>query len=343
MKTTTLRLLWASALALSPSFAGAAERETDAERIAHEFSFNWQNIEVVVFERLGVRETPGEEDRVPEQGDRILPASFWSITDATDNAPGFGVDATTRSAVDSFQLGTAVGMPGFENAVRVVELSPEEVSAEPGANSAAETGEEAVADPPPPPTPEEIFRTAVAAFEKDLARAALTAHATQDHKLQGAANQLVAQAGARILWHRRWTQPFGRGAAALPVYIQAGYPVLGLRTLEGTLSIRGTQSFSTTARLWLHGPFQGQVPTVLPVRASDRWAASGELTDPFASRHILSETRNIKSDEVHYFDHPYFGVLISIAPVGVPDSLLADWQTMQSAASAPASETGIQQ
>lgn len=335
MKSTNLRTVCACALIFLASYSVAAEREDDAEQIAREFSYNWQSIEVVVFERLGVRETLGEEDRVPEHGDRTLPASFWTITDASDHAPGFGIDDLTRPAIERFQLGAAVGMPGFQRA-RVPAVNP--TSATPSAPPVPSTDV-----PPPRPTPKELFRTELTEFEKSLAQTALTAQPIQNHRLQAAANRLVSQAGARILWHRRWTQPFGCGSAALPVYIQAGYPVLGMRTLEGTLSIRGTESFNTSARLWLHGPFQGQIPQPLPARASGETIAAGDLTDPFLMRHVLTESRNIKPGEVHYFDHPYFGMLISFAPVALPDSLVTAWQLMQSTASPPGSQTGVQQ
>ena len=37
---------------------------------------------------------------------------------------------------------------------------------------------------------------------------------------------------------------------------------------------------------------------------------------------VLDERRRLRSDELHYLDHPKFGVLAVIQPVGVPEKLI---------------------
>jgi hypothetical protein len=38
-----------------------------------------------------------------------------------------------------------------------------------------------------------------------------------------------------------------------------------------------------------------------------------------APRYTLSATRNVRRDELHYFDHPAFGVLVRVTRLPVPD------------------------
>ncbi len=323
-----LRLI--ALLALSPAQA-PAETNDDLDAIASHFTKNWQDVEVVVFERLGVRETPGEEDRTPSSGERTLPAEFWSIADAQDVEPGFGIDAVTRPAVDGFLLGTAVGQPGFGDFKRPEPPEPSTPPATTAVAPAAPVTNAALTPPPPPPTPDALFRNAIKTFEASLESAALAAKPTTSKAMRSAAARLASQSNARILWHHRWTQPFGTGLAAMPVYIQAGYPVLGLKSLEGILHIRGNQGFSTTANLWLHGPFLSEKPEPLAVRATGEVGSTEATVSPFNQWHVLSESRNMKSGEVHYLDHPYFGVLVSVQRVTIPAELLTAYQTKKAA------------
>lgn len=334
LRRASLLPLAAAMLLVSPLQAAQDERAA----VAAYLSRNWQDVEVVVFERLGVREAPGEETRLPVGGDRRLPTEFWSIADAGDVAPGFGIDPQTQPAVDAFQLGTAVGQPGFENFQAPAAPEPAETEAPATAPVAATTDTAAVPPvaPPPPPTPEEVFRAAVADFESSLEANALGATPVAAHGLRAAAARLVSQGNTRILWHHRWTQPFGANLAALPVYVQAGYPVLGLKTLEGVLHVRGNDPFNVSARFWLHGPFQGMQPQPLAARVSGGTAESATPPDPFAVWHVLTESRSIRAGEVHYLDHPWFGILISISPVVLPPELMASYAAMKAAPAATA-------
>jgi hypothetical protein len=50
-------------------------------------------------------------------------------------------------------------------------------------------------------------------------------------------------------------------------------------------------------------------------------AASTELAEvAFAPRYRLSTTRNVRSGELHYFDHPAFGVLVRVTPRAAPEA-----------------------
>ena len=51
---------------------------------------------------------------------------------------------------------------------------------------------------------------------------------------------------------------------------------------------------------------------------SPRTTALGELA--FAPRYRLVATRNVRSGELHYFDHPAFGVLVRVTPVPTQDA-----------------------
>ena len=81
--------------------------------------------------------------------------------------------------------------------------------------------------------------------------------------------------------------------------------------------------------LWYQDPLLGFAPLIAP---HDRSTASALSLD--ASRYfLLDETRRMRSGELHYFDHPKFGVLIQIDPVAIPAPLIAQYQALGETAS----------
>jgi hypothetical protein len=117
-----------------------------------------------------------------------------------------------------------------------------------------------------------------------------------------------------------------RVLARLPAYhplVHGGWVQLGLpdsATIPVDLGVLGVANPAGTVRLsltrFLHVKLDlTYVDTQAPQRGPAA-APSDDLTElPIAPRYRIDTERTTRSGEVHYFDHPAFGVLIKVTPV----------------------------
>jgi hypothetical protein len=112
---------------------------------------------------------------------------------------------------------------------------------------------------------------------------------------QPALAKLLEQDGHyRVLAHHHWTQTFepdAKAAATKPVRIVSA---------TNPAELDGAIRFSLSRYLHLDVNLVYQAP------GADKTAAA---------TYRISEQRRIKSQEVHYFDHPKFGVLVRVMPL----------------------------
>jgi hypothetical protein len=120
-------------------------------------------------------------------------------------------------------------------------------------------------------------------------------------KLGNEYRKLRALAGYRPLVHTGWVQPGLPETDAQPFDLK----VLGMPNPSGTIRVHLTRFLHVTLDLTYQADAAG------PVSAAND--GLGELT--LAPRYRLTATRNVRSNELHYFDHPAFGVLVRITPV----------------------------
>ena len=114
--------------------------------------------------------------------------------------------------------------------------------------------------------------------------------------------------GYRVLFHQAWTQ------AAYPN--KNAHKVL----IEGN-SNYGT-SFLGTVRLYktryAHVDFDLEFERLIPQKVRDVFAKQHNInTSDLANswRFDVQESRKIKPTELHYIDHPLFGILVQITPI----------------------------
>lgn len=113
-------------------------------------------------------------------------------------------------------------------------------------------------------------------------------------ELSGAATALRADSRFRVLLHKRWTQPAEARSSTKPVRLSTGD-----RELEGTLRFY-------IAR-FLH----------LEVNLAFQPIALVQTAFPAESPAFqINEQRRIKTQELHYFDHPKFGAIVRVVPTG---------------------------
>jgi peptidoglycan-binding protein CsiV len=116
-----------------------------------------------------------------------------------------------------------------------------------------------------------------------------------------------------------------RVLARLPAYhplVHGGWVTLGLpdnAALPVDLGVLGVANPAGTVRLSLTRFLHVKLDlTYVDTQAAQRGpvAAPGDLTElPIAPRYRIDAERTTRSGELHYFDHPAFGVLIKITPV----------------------------
>jgi hypothetical protein len=116
-----------------------------------------------------------------------------------------------------------------------------------------------------------------------------------------------------------------RVLARLPAYhplVHGGWVQLGLPdsvTIPVDLGVLGVANPAGTVRLSLTRFLHVKLDlTYSDTQAAQRApvAAPGDLTElPIAPRYHIDAERTTRSGEVHYFDHPAFGVLIKVTPV----------------------------
>ncbi len=157
----------------------------------------------------------------------------------------------------------------------------------------------AVSDEPAPLTEQERRQRQLAALERDLQQRALTPLPADQHELNGAASRLRGSGQTRVIVHRAWIQRAEARENPQPVLLQAGNWHRDRYAYEGTLSLTRGRFLHFHAQLW-------RDPDGQPARAER----------PFET---LDESRRMRSGELHYLDHPHFGVLVLVNPVPIPE------------------------
>lgn len=152
-------------------------------------------------------------------------------------------------------------------------------------------------DRPAPPqalmTQEELEAALATAPEIPL-DAAYTELRPHEFMLNKETSALARRAGYRVLVHQAWLQPMTENALATPVMIASDNDRTPGGEIFGTLRVRLSRFLH--AELAISLPYSG--------------AGGGYV-------HLL-ETRRMRSQELHYVDHPLFGALIHIEPYPRP-------------------------
>ena len=105
--------------------------------------------------------------------------------------------------------------------------------------------------------------------------------------------------GYGIIGHGMWFQPVPDRSAPIPLLLQlGGQMATGLYEVEGTISMTRGRYLHLDVQLWMNeqGSLIGQQNSFIELR----------------------ESRRMRSREVHYLDHPAFGMLVNVVPADVP-------------------------
>ena len=116
--------------------------------------------------------------------------------------------------------------------------------------------------------------------------------------LSNAARRIETELGGEVLFHERWIHPLTEGQAR-----QTWFRMTGL----------SAQGFA------LEGYLRWSIERFIELDADVRVSRSGLRIDregqPVDTVYVLREFRKMSSKDVHYLDHPAFGILIAAEPI----------------------------
>lgn len=114
--------------------------------------------------------------------------------------------------------------------------------------------------------------------------------------------------GYRILFHKAWTQLAYPNKRGHQVLVEGSNPYGS--SMLGTIRLYKTR--------FAHVDFNLEFSRLIPGKIKEKFAQSQNLdlgTLPNSWRFSLKESRKIRAKELHYIDHPLFGVLVKVTPI----------------------------
>lgn len=133
----------------------------------------------------------------------------------------------------------------------------------------------------------------------------------------------------RLLFHGLWRQPVLNSNQAVPLFVRGGENFGDYDELQGSLTIRFNDNRDRVvidADLWLtqfstlpleNATWQLPVPPDAFTSASLNPADDTQQYHPIAVYH-MDQSRDMRSDEFHYLDHPALGIVIMVEPYELP-------------------------
>ncbi|HTF84034.1 MAG TPA: CsiV family protein [Cellvibrio sp.] len=196
---------------------------------------------------------------------------------------------------------------------------------------------------------------AVAQPSVDLLRDPFYLLPDSDKKLRNHAAALQRDPRYRILAHHAWRQFIGDQKRAPAILIKGGNAFGNHRELEGSITLSVAQYLQLRTNLWFsefeinYGQAPGEWPQLpqspnqlrAEILAADRAEPASEMSDfdqwsslntmtteatlsnlsePYLTKRIvlMEQERRMRSSEMHYLDHPLFGLIIQITPYSPP-------------------------
>lgn len=160
-----------------------------------------------------------------------------------------------------------------------------------------------------------------------------------ERKLTRYANALQRDSRFTVLFHQAWRQPIIGARSANAILINGGDHYGEHQELEGSVTLSLNQFLQIKTRLWLtqfaanRGQAPGDWPLLPPIpkpkEAPNLFISDvdqsltqinlneeGEESEEFLPTRIvvMEEDRRIRANELHYFDHPLFGLIVQLTP-----------------------------
>lgn len=151
-------------------------------------------------------------------------------------------------------------------------------------------------------------------------------------ELSDAANKIRTAGRHRLLSHQLWLQKLDDKSNALPMAVQAGREVNGFYEVSGTITLHKGRYLHIESNLW-RSIFTNKVEEALAIQLPFISSQLNNFNEPLLSTDesesnlaeeavqplvsivsTMQQRRRMRSKEVHFLDHPLFGIIIQLRP-----------------------------
>jgi hypothetical protein len=227
----------------------------------------------------------------------------------------------------------AIAESSNQDLLSVIEEKPIEI--DPEALAAIERVErlaQILATGPQPPRPEGEFKFL------DFLRDAHLQLTPDDSEFQQTNRALERSPEHRLLFHGLWRESVADPADAIPLYVQGGLRYDDQHELQGTITLRFNENrdrIVIDSNLWLTEysasadlESDWQLPAIPEAMKSELDSlARNELALQYGINRVfhMEQSREMRSTEFHYIDHPAMGIVILVKPTEVPPLVLPEF------------------
>jgi hypothetical protein len=181
-----------------------------------------------------------------------------------------------------------------------------------------------LADSPAALSVEDIIETALAQDSATSGGTLAFSSRETNSSLQTVLRSLQRSSQFTVLSNNSWVQPIG--SEPTPILVQAGQRYDDRFEVEGSLSLTRSRFLHIQTNLWYTvfeprsgeskpflGGFQSNLSDEILSQHPELVKVERERGQYFAARtHLMFQSRRMRSDELHYIDHPLFGIVVRI-------------------------------
>ena len=295
--------VWLGALAALAALPAVAKVDDPNDLIRG----RWYATEAIIFERAEAVD-PEAEALLREHG-RAWPGTVRAFAEPEPWRIA-SLDPLTRACLEFPRLEVAPPTESSETELAEGDAAEPLPSAEHEPTSPIATIPPPTIDPRLSPNPLLDLLSAAARQQQAQRRDSYRWLPAQTHALKTEARRLRNSEGLDIIWHGRWMQPVPSRSAGEPLMLTV-QSTPGRGRLAGTLQVTLGRYLHFDAELWLE-----QAP-------------ESEAAAPYMQ---LKQARTLRSDELHYLDHPRMGILVRIDPLPPSPALVQALQAWKASA-----------
>lgn len=185
---------------------------------------------------------------------------------------------------------------------------------------------------PQPPRPEGEFKFF------DFLRDPYLQLTPEDSDFQQTNRALERSADHRLLFHGLWRESVADPSDAIPLYVQGGVRYGDQQELQGTITLRFNENrdrIVIDSNLWLseysasaNPESEWQLPAIPEAMKTDLdLLTRDEQSLPYGINRVfhMQQSREMRSTEFHYIDHPAMGIVILVEPYEPPSFPLPEF------------------
>jgi len=162
----------------------------------------------------------------------------------------------------------------------------------------------------------------------DFSRDDFTQLSPSDSDFQQTNRTLERSSDHRLLYHGLWRQAVRQSSNAVPIYIEGGLRYGDNHELQGSVTIRFNENEDRVVvdtHIWLieysivkDSSSEWELPQIPESIRIESRENSSSLTYFPNNVYVMEQSREMRSNEFHYLDHPALGFVISVKPYSVP-------------------------